>query len=145
MLFLWKGLIFQSGLASNWCVSYTCFSPKYLSVVEMILSLITLFFLFQTGCSWEQCHNVTHLSWQVNSGEVLISFPPNPIFIKDSPSWGARGGPASALTSSQPPPGTRGHISVWWTGNRNHLVPTPWPCRVITNTRHRTLTQRIQI
>lgn len=57
-----KGLIFQSGLASNWCVSYTCFLPKYLSVVEMILSLITLC-LFQAGCAWEQCHNVSHLSW----------------------------------------------------------------------------------
>ena len=57
-----KGLIFQSGLASNWCVSYTCFLPKYLSVVEMILSLITLC-LFQAGCAWEQCHNVAHLSW----------------------------------------------------------------------------------
>ena len=84
-----------------------------------------------------QCHSST-LTGKLQRS--LDKFPPNPILIKDSPSWGARGGRASALTSSQPPPGTRGHISVWSTGNRNHLVPTLWPCRVITDTRHRAVT-----
>ena len=114
------------------------FLPKYLSVVEMILSLITFLSVSDWQClrTTSQCHSSIRIG---KLRQILKSLKSNVMLIEDSPSWGARGARASASTSSRRPRGTRGHTSVWWTENRSHLVPTHWPSRVITDTRHPTL------